>query len=177
MRFCCLKLWLNFSYCSESRHSTEAEPTWKMTGIKEHPSYHGPINGVEAETKLKEKGGNHYLTRYSRARDHYCLTVARNGEYAHFDIIITSSHDEQNVYEIDGSEMQSKSIFSLLEYYRINPLTHSIDSIGDFLQNDPSIPIEQLSDLPYDLTEVYRKQVKWWERGSYHGCQCFCYIY
>ena len=126
----------------------------------EHPSYHGPMTGADAESRLQEHGGNYYLTRYSRARDQYSLTVARNGVCAHFDLIITHS-GIYNEYEIDGSEMQSKDIFSLLDYYKSNPLSHTINGIGDFLQSDPSKPItRQDSNLPPSMAKVRRKETK-----------------
>ncbi len=75
------------------------------------------MTGADAELKLQEQGGNCYLTRYSETRQEYSLTVVRNGVFGHFDLIITVS-GEYNIYEIDGSEMQSKDIFSLLKYYK-----------------------------------------------------------
>ncbi len=118
------------------------------------------MTGADAELKLQEQGGNCYLTRYSEARQEYSLTVARNGVYAHFDLTIAPS-GEHNVYEIDGSEMQSKDIFSLLNYYKNTPLSHRIDGIGDFVPRDSSKLVKrQDSKLPDDITEVYRKKSK-----------------
>lgn len=138
--------------------SSTATPTWKLLGIMEHPSYHGGMSGIDAESKLLEQNGDYYLTRYSEARCQYTLTVARNGVCAHFDLIITSS-GQDNVYEIDGSEMQSKDIFALLDFYKSNPLSHTISGVGEVLLKDPAKAlVRQSSNLPDGFTKVFRKR-------------------
>lgn len=137
--------------------SIKAYKTDHLKEIMRHPSFHGDLTGFKAEEKLQEHDVNCYLTRYSESRKKYSLSVARNGKYAHFDLII-SEFDE---YEIDGTGMQSKDIFALLAYYYEAPLSPSVDGIGPPLSknyHDP-FPEVKIPDRQELLTKVYRKKI------------------
>lgn len=58
--------------------------------IKEHVGYHEMITGKEAEQRLKKHGGHCYLTRYSKIKDCYILSVYEhlNASTWHFKIAI-----------------------------------------------------------------------------------------
>lgn len=77
--------------------------------------------------KLEKHGGNHYLTRYSTSKKKYVLSVARNGNFDQFDLVI-EKHGESYV---NGSEMKFEDVFALLSYYHHNRLSPTIDGIGD----------------------------------------------
>lgn len=82
-----------------SRESFRAVRTAELQTFFKDPSYHGAITGEEAERKLREHGGNCYLTRYSESREVYVLSVYKdeNQLYAQYDI-----KDDDELFEIVG---------------------------------------------------------------------------
>ena len=110
------------------------EPKPKL-GISQHPCYHGPMTGKEAEIKLKEMGGGtFYLMRFSVSRGEQMLSVAGKIEddtimTEHFPIKTVSKYD-QSEYEIKGSEKRFEDISELLHYYERNPINYHFRCIG-----------------------------------------------
>ena len=100
----------------------------KMMG--EHSSYHQSIPGVEAERRLKSFGRHSYLTRYSKARENYMLTVFERRppehEVQHFKIII----QDDGKHRIEGKEKTFADIEELLEHYENNRIDPSFRTIG-----------------------------------------------
>lgn len=112
------------------------------------------MTGRDAETKLRELGGDHYLTRYSEKRKQYVLTVLRKDHLIHFDFLIeTFQHDIHVQYEIIGSEIKFGDLRKLLNFYRKNPVSHKIDGIGDYLESDIYMPNYDC-DLDADFPEI-----------------------
>lgn len=121
--------------------SHEAIPYRQIQGFSRDPSYHGAMTGRDAERKLMELGGDHYLTRYSEKRKEYVLTVLRKGNLVNFDFGINTYQDNIYVqYEIIGSEIKFGDLRKLLNFYRKNPVSHEIDGIGDYLESDNYMP-------------------------------------
>lgn len=117
---------------------TEAIPIKKLdSAIRKHSSYHGTMNGDEAEATLQEQQGCDccYITRYSEVRDEYILSVLHReeGESVFKNFIIISN---ENDYEISGSEEKFSNLDELLEFYRKHPLIHHIDGIGEEITKD-----------------------------------------
>lgn len=122
------------SECSSTYYGgSEAKEKYgaTCTDISSHPSYHGDITGSEAKEKLMEHGATCYLTRYSRVREDYILSVLTN----------TRSEDELTIhnftisieghrYEIDGTEYPFDSIHDLLKFYEHTPVSHKVSHIG-----------------------------------------------
>lgn len=117
-------------------------PTWQLIGISEHPSYHGTMTIKEAELKLKQRGNDHFLTRYSEVDRKYVLSVVKEGRCRHFDINIKKEKKGtgETVYEIGGTEKAFYNIFKLFDFYQEFPIGPRIDSIGD--------PIEYVHKRP-----------------------------
>ena len=124
-----------------THYSHEAVPYRQIQGFSRDPSYHGAMTGKDAERKLRELGGDHYLTRYSEKREMYVLTVLRKGHLVNFDFNISTFQDKIYVqYEIIGSEIKFGDLRKLLNFYRKNPVTHEINGIGDYLESDNYMP-------------------------------------
>ena len=97
----------------------------------EHESYHKTITGEEAEERLRQHGGHCYLTRYSRMKECYVLSVFEhqkplNPEIDHFEIVVESD----GKHRINGKSMAFNSIHQLLEYYEQNRINPAFKSIG-----------------------------------------------
>ena len=113
-------------------------PTIPLKGISDHPSYHGAITWAKAELKLKDHGGNCYLTRHSKDRKVYVISVMREGAddeediFQHLNLIITD--DTYCAYEIEGAGIQFNNIFELLCFYQEAPVNHKISSIGECVE-------------------------------------------
>lgn len=127
-----------------------AVPTWQLNAISHHPSYHGNITGSHAVSKLKEKGGNCYLTRWSHSQQLFVLTVLRRGtdDNGHqFNIEICKNDDYFDepltsvTYEIKGTQMQFYDIHRMLEFYHNNSVSHEVDGIGDCCDNGKQTPL------------------------------------
>lgn len=139
----------------------EAAPTRQLEEIANHPSYHGAITWEQAEIKLKEHGGNCYLTRYTTGRKVYVLSVMNDGIQGkepiirHFNLIIGDK--DENTCEIQGAKKQFSNIFDLLNFYRTTPVDHAIRTIGDCLRATHTqssmdynpIPLPPRSPSPY----------------------------
>ena len=93
-----------------------------------HSSYHGEVTGAEAEERLKENGGICFLTRYSTRQGKYVFSVIDSSANVHH-IEITIDQDAP-LFSLKNTEKQFKSMENLFRYYRSNPLTSSIRSIG-----------------------------------------------
>ena len=103
----------------------------KETNImEEHESYHEGITGAEAERRLKRLRMNSYLTRYSKKRKTYVLTVyklqAPEDVITHFKIDIKNGK-----YNINGKTKTFNDIRKLLEYYERNRLDPAVSTIGE----------------------------------------------
>ena len=115
-----------------------AVPTWQIREITRERSYWGAMTGAEAEFKLRrlKKGGNCYLIRYSKERQHYVISViGRQSErdpptVSHFKLDIMQEGDHI-MFEIEDTENKFSSISSLLEFYQEHPVSHSVSSIGE----------------------------------------------
>ena len=75
--------------------------------ISQYSCYHGEMAGRDAESRLKEMDGKHYLIRFSINHNEYMLSVSGRGEdnipiFQHFTIKITHRYD-QSEYEINGA--------------------------------------------------------------------------
>lgn len=125
-----------------SRASSTGVPTGVIKVFFDDSSYHGAIKGVEAEKRLKERGGNCCLTRFSKARSVYVLSVYRgddeNPQFAHFDILIHVGDGiwEETEYEIVGTEQRFRCIYEMLDYYYEVPLNHQINGVGDVMSSE-----------------------------------------
>ena len=126
---------------STTQGSKGAVPYLQIQGFSRDPSYHGAMKGKDAERKLRELGGDHYLTRYSEKREMYVLTVLRKGNLVNFDFRIKTFQDKIYVqYEIIGSEIKFGDLRKLLNFYQKTPVSHEIDGIGDYLESDNYMP-------------------------------------
>ena len=126
--------------------SHEGEPEWKLrtgivksvTNIRNHPSFTGPMNGKQAEHKLKQRGGNCYLLRHSEAHKRFKISVLSTEGidtlFQHFKIRITTNEDQRE-YEIEGTTKKFDDISELLVYYEKNPVNSKISSIGTAFHN------------------------------------------
>lgn len=121
----------------------KALPEWKIKEVGNHPSFHGAIDANAAESLLREQNMPcGHLMRYSEFREEYTLSVLRKKEdnkytFHSFDIIIEQGDVEGHAtYEISGSEKKFSSIAILLDFYKKNPLTHSIDGIGCEIESE-----------------------------------------
>ena len=125
----------------------EAAPTWQLTRISCHPSFHGRMKGKQAKEKLtqycSQLGGTCYLTRYSANGKCYVLTVLQNLVNSFTKRNKTTSKDyeltiykpktkgrERIVTEIRGTEEQFDTIYDLLAFYERNPVDPVITKIG-----------------------------------------------
>lgn len=132
---------LTFAHRSpRDEHIVKAVPDWKIKEISSHPSFQGIMDGDEAEMLLREtmKQQNRdccHLTRYSDTREEHTLSVLKRkedeGVIQNFHIIIEKEDDNTTTFEIFGSQKKFDSIAELLNFYKTNPLNHSIDSIGE----------------------------------------------
>ena len=106
------------------------------------PVFFGVLDVDEAESCLRKQNRECcYLLRYSVARDENMLSVLRRirGEevYQHFDIRV----NEEGKYEIPGTEKEFPTMDELLDFYKKNPLNHSISTIGEeSRENTPPLP-------------------------------------
>ena len=98
--------------------------------LGEHKSYHQSINKEEAERRLSLYGKHSYLTRYSRRKGQYMLTVFQRqtpkDEVIEFKITINNGK-----YCIEGREdNEYGDIGSLLHYYENHRIHPSFKTIG-----------------------------------------------
>ena len=112
--------------------------------MSEHRSYHGPLNGDEAEHILKQNAEpNCYLTRYSNNRQSYILSVINaERKSSHFQLIIDNDVPS---YEIKGTQKKHNSLDDLLNYLERTPLSPTIRSIGK-----PCLPPGQQQPIPQE---------------------------
>ena len=112
-------------------------PTRQLLAISSHSSYHGVMSSEEAESMLKMKNSDCYLTRYSETREKFTLSVCtRKGIFQNFEIIIEGKHKGESTYEISGTEEKFPGIAALLAFYKKNPLNPHIDEIGEELVSE-----------------------------------------
>lgn len=103
-----------------------------------HTSYHGELVGSMAEQILKTQRGTCYLTRYSKRRDCYVLSLQfvkgpENVVIYHFRIIV----DGDRIWlDQVGGKVEFGSLQSLLHHYQRHPLNHEIHSIGQEYRNN-----------------------------------------
>ena len=110
--------------------------------MAEHDSYHERITGEEAERRLRSRGRNGYLTRYSKEKKSYVLTVFKEQTpedvVMHLKIIIT----DRGQHKIEGKDMSFANIKTLLEHYEQNRIDPALKTIGqrytleDFTQRE-----------------------------------------
>lgn len=122
---------------STRRNSIAANGSGPMSQeITDHPSYHGVINMKGAELKLRQNGGNSFLTRYSKSNQMYVLTVLnyKEGESFCRDFKIKFKREnDHSTYEIIGTQLEFNDISRLLDFYQYNPLSSIISSVGNFV--------------------------------------------
>lgn len=100
------------------------------------PSFHGVIDGYEAERRLREQDSDCcFLTRYSETRDELTLSVLRRNDIFKNFAIIGEPQECPTKYEITESEEKFDHIADLLEFYKSHKLNQCISSIGDELKN------------------------------------------
>lgn len=121
----------------------KAVPEQKIREFSNHPNFHGAIDANEAESLLRKQNINScYLLRYSESRDEYTLSVLRNKKdkyvFHNFDIYIEQEEDRAT-YEISGSEKKFNSIAELIDFFKENPLNHSIDRIGYGIESEKTM--------------------------------------
>ena len=113
-----------------------------LKDIQYNPSYHGALTGRQANYVLRKCGGTCYLLRYSENKKAFVLSVlirndndsddseAFHTNFANFKLKITKGDDDQNIYEIDGSEERFQNINELLKCYSTTPLSPAVTNIG-----------------------------------------------
>ena len=102
-----------------------AFPTRKIQGIGTHPSFHGVMTAEEAEKVLKKHSATCFLTRYSKDKSCFRLSVITKKVIQHFSILM-----EERIYEVKGAEMKFDDIHELLSFYENTPLTFEVMGIG-----------------------------------------------
>ena len=107
------------------------EGTEEAKTLAEHNGYHEAISGREAEGRLKKCGGHCYLTRYSRIKLCYVLSVYEQRRQTksvlmHFQITIEGNGE----LKIRGKGKTFPTIQSLLEYYQENRIDPNLKNIG-----------------------------------------------
>ena len=110
----------------------------------EDESYHKTITGEEAEQRLARHGGHCYLTRYSRMRDCYVLSVYEFRKYLkpetdHFEIVVEANGKQR----IKGKSTSFDTIQQLLEHYRQNRINPAFRSIGEVYTEEQYIEDQQ----------------------------------
>lgn len=133
------------------------------------------MNVDEAEALLKEENVECcYLTRYSESREEHTLSVLRRREdediFQNFDIVIEQDRDSTS-YEISGSEKKFSTIVELLDFYKDNPLNHSIDGIGDEIKSTTASKRHTVDAS--QQTESFGKQLI----ASHNFCVIYCLYY
>ena len=112
----------------------DANPTWQLREINNHPSYHGAMEGNESQMELKHHSESCYLTRYSERRNVYVLSVMKvsggTRVFQHFTIDIRNRNNDIS-YEIKGADMKFKHLSDMLKFYQCNPVSHSVSNIGE----------------------------------------------
>lgn len=101
--------------------------------MRESISFHGPMDEKEAEMRLREHGGDCFLTRYSEAKEVYMLSVMASGEKIELQVDATKSKSLPQ-FSIEGREESFRSMVVLLDYYQKNSVSQNIPSIGEELQ-------------------------------------------
>ena len=99
--------------------------------LQKHNPYHHEISGKEAERRLKMRGGHCYLTRYSKNKKSYILSVYKEQRslepiIEHYKITVKGSG---RLY-IEGTDKEFDKIHKLLSHYEKHPITCAISSIG-----------------------------------------------
>lgn len=118
-----------------------AVPTWELDELSTHPSYHGTMDRDSADTKLREQDSSCYLTRYSRTRKVYVLSVIKrkrlsdSGMVKHFKLKIEKQRDRAS-FEIHGAQRKFNCIAKMLDFYQQTHLNHDIGTIGNCLENE-----------------------------------------
>ena len=101
--------------------------------MRESISFHGPLDEMEAEIKLREHGGDCFLTRYSKAEKVHMLSVMANGEKTELRVNAMKINSLPQ-FSIEGREKWFHSVVILLDYYQKNRISETICSIGEELQ-------------------------------------------
>ena len=145
-----------------------AVPTWELDELSTHPSYHGTMDRISAETKLREQDGSCYITRYSRTRKVYVLSVIKrkrpssSGTVKHFKLKIEKQKDRAS-FEIHGAQRKFNSIAKMLDFYQQTHLNHDIGTIGKFLKNETRffkpIDLEDSETSPCPASPVHETQL------------------
>ena len=110
----------------------------------EHDSYHKAITGEEAERRLKQHGGHCYLTRYSRMRECYVLSVFEHvqkpmqPQVDHFEIVV----EEDGRHRIKGKTADFDNVVQFLLHYEHNRINPAFKSIGTMLTEEDFIAEE-----------------------------------
>lgn len=123
----------------------DADPHWEL-GISCHASYHGPMNKLSAESKLKEQDDSCYLTRYSKTRKVYVLSIMNKNKKSgsrkikHFRLKIEQRGDH-TVFEIHGAQKEFQNLPELLKYHQKNGVSRETGS---------RVPVKYLIPEGYD---------------------------
>ena len=96
--------------------------------MPDHPAYHGPLTGQDAEKILLEEGEICYLFRHSKNSNKYFLAVvdsAKQVQHLEMDI----DKDEPR-FSLRGTGKKFRSIPELIDYYQSKPLSSTIRKLG-----------------------------------------------
>jgi hypothetical protein len=126
-----------------------AVPGWKIRQISRHSSFHGAMSQDTAESKLKKRKSNTFLTRYSESSDQYTLSVRRKTEdkwiVKHYEIVITKENNKA-MYEIVGTGDKFHDIAELLQFYKKNALDNHITAIGEAVAKEEEVLSEDAKE-------------------------------
>ena len=100
--------------------------------LPDHSAYHHQITRKEAERRLEIHGGHSHLTRYSKNKKSYILSVYKKQKRPLEPImeeykILKSDSGRLN---IEGSDIDFEDIYKLLKYYKNNSISPALGSIG-----------------------------------------------
>ena len=99
----------------------------------EHEGYHHIISTREAQKRLKQRGGFCYLTRYSRRKQSYILSIYKSNPTKTFKHLIIDKYrgdggSEQ--FKIRDKDKAFNSIQEMLAYYEKNAIDPDFKNIG-----------------------------------------------
>ena len=112
----------------------------KALNIEQHQSFIGTMTSTQAKKALMEHGKiNCYLTRYSKSRKEYTLSVKHRGKVYHFGI-----NSAQSVFEIKGGGKRFRNGFDMLEYYQQYPVNINVGNIGEPITSVPECKVSSM---------------------------------
>ena len=98
----------------------------------EHEGYHHIISTREAQKRLKQRGGSCYLTRYSRRKQSYILSIYKSNPtktFKHLIIDKDRGHKGEQ-FKIRDKDIVFNTIEEMLTYYEKNAIDPDFKNIG-----------------------------------------------